>query len=182
MRTAGLLLGMLLVAGCGALPGGSTAPQPTAQATPQATAQPSIQPTSDATPGADGPPAGLLSFGDDTVEGWLGTYCWESDCVDVPQQPDIEELPFLDAPGDLLTFTLDGGAAFVEWSASYIADDEAAPLGQGGSYDPDSNQSASPDLLTAAFTTPPAGDHVVSVRVTFSGGGDAAYYWHVAVE
>jgi hypothetical protein len=129
-----------------------------------------------------GPPAGLLAFGDSSVAGIPGSFCWQGTCADVANMPAKTSLPLVDAPGATLHFSVASGT-FTGWTASYGADGSSIQkLDSGGSVeDPDANPSANPSPLTSAqFATPPAGDWIVQIFVRFA-DGDATYLWHVRV-
>ncbi|MEO6351333.1 MAG: hypothetical protein ABIP53_11845 [Candidatus Limnocylindrales bacterium] len=147
---------------------------PTDSAIPLAT--PSTQPD----PG--GPPAGFLEFAGTSVEGFAGSFCWDGTCGDVLSVPPKDGLPFVEAPGDTLEFSVADGA-FIGWSASYGPDaSNFQQLATGGSLDdPDANPSSDPSPLSfARFTAPPVGDWIIHVSVRFA-DGDAIYWWHVSV-
>jgi hypothetical protein len=130
-----------------------------------------------------GPPGGLLSSGQTTVEGKLGSYCYGSICADIARWPPKSDLPHLVANGKMLTFALSNDEPFVLWRASYAGKSDGDPTGlghDGQSFDPDANPSASDEFMSATFDVPPAGDWVVWLSVGLA-PGDLSFAWHVTV-
>ena len=200
MRFAITLLSLLFAAGCasapagqpgattspvalrtlGPSPGPSASPSPLPAASPQATPR-ATQPAPTGGP-VIRPPDGMLAAGGVAVAAWLGTYCWESDCVDAPPRADKNALPRLEADGGDLRFRLADGSLFGEWVASYAErpGSDLIEVARGGEFDPDMS-GASPAVAEASFAAPRAGDWVVHVQI-FAPDGDASYWWHVIVE
>jgi hypothetical protein len=200
-----IALAALLLAACTVGPGGQkseapggqqtavppAAPAPTATsatATPDAPTANTEQPT--ATPTASQatatlpvppktPPPGLLTFEGTTVEGKLGSWCLFDRCVDYAE-PYFQTLPDLEAPGDTLEFELRGRVQFVGYSAYYWVDGEPEVIKHVPGPDPDAGDHGTP-ITSAEFSTPPAGEWIVTVFVQF-GPGDASYSWRVTVE
>lgn len=196
MKISITMVGLLLVAGCASTPtapaGGTASPVParTAAASSDQLASPTasspMPPRATQAQATDAPvarpPDGLLAAGGTQVAAWLGTYCWDDNCVDAPPRADKGALPRLEAAEGDLTFRLADGALIGEWVASYTADPggERTQLARGGTFDPDVS-GASPAVAEARFEAPPPGDWVVHVQV-FTPDGDASYWWHVIVE
>lgn len=150
-----------------------------------ATGAPTFDPTRRPPPATDGlPPRGFFTGDDESVEGWLGSYCWQGTCADVVRIPPKAQLPMMTTGSEDLEFSLSDNATFVRWQATYAAgtDADRMTLGQGGEgFDPDARPSPALELLSSTtFATPPAGDWVVFVQV-FSDSGDLSYAWHVIV-
>ena len=207
MRPILLLALLVLAGGCsyGGLGASPTSQEPTAppSATPTAppTASPASAPPPTSSPGMETtlptsmpesskPPDGLLTGGSERVAGWLGSYCWSysdgSSCADAfrtPPKSTLPLLPVLPSVSAELTFSVSGGVEFSKWEATYSARSNGArtDLGSGGYYlDPDSTASQPPLLGEARFPSPPSGDWVVHLSVSFV-NGDASYHWHVVV-
>ena len=180
----------LLAIGCTSAPAASVAPSvapsvsPTATtATTPPTSTPVAEPTGSPRATQPPPPSGALGYSDFADVGWLGSYCWQGTCADVPEMPDSESLPQITVPLGRLTFSLDG-AGFVHWIAMYGADgDSLQPLDEGGApFDPDVSTPSPDEVLGfAELDSPPPGDWVVTVQA-FMPDGDAMYAWHVIVE
>ncbi|MEP7158744.1 MAG: hypothetical protein ABI797_04910 [Chloroflexota bacterium] len=168
---------VLLVAACGLAGPGATNP-PTNPPIVLHTTAPS------AVASIDRPPDGVLAVASNRMAGWLGTYCWNSRCLDAPELPDKIGLPSLIAPaGAELTFNLGDGSDFYEWSASYFGYPDGSPteLGSGGAfYDPYTSATPPAPLDSASFAAPPIGDWVIGLFVSFN-EGDASYSWLVSV-
>ena len=142
------------------------------------TAESTVLPKSDAEP-----PGGTLGFGDRTVAGVLGSYCWSSgssaSCVDgaYPLVPGEEKILAVPADSDMV-FDYGGEAPpdAVRAGAELLVPDG------------EPNGSSSRPLVTdgsgGRVTIPaglPAGDYVVDVSVRVP-EGDASYYFRVVVE
>jgi hypothetical protein len=142
-------------------------------------------------PGGSRPPQSTLSYGGETVSGALGTYCWESVCVDKIGIPVNEEALTVPA-GSTLTFAY-GGKKLDSLSVS------ADRIGRGNHLErigrvsvlvPDegskgyqeirlqSNRSGNRARFAAEL---PAEKYVVSVFVRVP-QGDALYGFRVVVE
>ncbi len=134
----GISFAILLLAGCSMAPGGKATPAATAVATPSAaatvaapevTASPAstLNPTSPASPTPSRtpepplpvPPSGFLASGITSVEGWTGSYCWQSICVDTDGIPPKAELPEITAGNGSLEFSLSDSATFTRWTVMY---------------------------------------------------------------
>ena len=176
----------LIAIGCASAPAATVNPSATpVAATPTAAATgatiPSVTPSPRAT--ETPPPSGALGYSDFADVGWLGSYCWQGTCADVPEMPDAGSLPQITVPEGPLTFSLEG-AKFATWVAMYGADgDSLLPLDEGGdAFDPDIATPSPDELLSfVELDSPPVGDWVITVQV-FMPGGDASYAWHVIVE
>jgi hypothetical protein len=147
---------------------------------------PSQEPSRTPEPPLPVPPRGVLASGTTSVEGWTGSYCWQSACVDVDGIPPKSELPQITAGDDPLEFSLSDSATFTRWTVMYGvggANSDLSILDEGGSpSDPDAQpQSTPPELSWFEFDSPPRGDWVVTVSLQFP-GGDFSYAWHVLVE
>ena len=194
-------LPLLLALASAACLSGSPAPTSTAADIPQSpqatleTAEPTAVPTASPSPTGPTPPApptsgspldippqGALGYSDVADVGWLGSFCWQGTCGDVPSIPPKAQLPEIVIEGDSLTFSLVDGE-FGRWIAQYGAEESAlTTLADGGeTFDPDV-ATIDPDALLSwvEFDAPPAGDWVVRVQAFFV-DGDASYYWHVIV-
>jgi hypothetical protein len=136
-------------------------------------------------PSSAWPPTGLLDSGSGPVEGWLGTYCWQSLCVDAARIPDKRDLPKVSGDGSSLEFSLSDNATFAQWTISYGTNPngEMTMLAKGGeAIDPDAVPSATSLLVNSIeFEAPPPGDWAVLVFVQFP-NGDLSYAWHVIVD
>ncbi len=200
-RTLALFLATLLIApACGIAPGASPRESPSPSFAPTASATTPVLPTTapqtdtpataspaatDDVGAADEPPAGRLAAGDQTVTGWLGTYCWAGTCADAFRIPPLSTLPEIAVAGPQseLTFGLAGDTGFIEWVAAYGPGSMAdlAPLAQGGeSYDPDSAATVPPQIAETTFTSPLSGDWVIYVVIR-TAAGEAHYAWHLVV-
>jgi hypothetical protein len=176
---------LLLLAGCASGPG--SVPPPSSRATPSAlpTVRTTVRPTLTAQPPDTGlPPNGALASGDASVEGWLGSYCWQSTCVDSAGPPPKATLPGLTTDDGQLSFSLSDGATFVRWTMSYGAEsgEPLETLAQGGeAFDPDAQlQPELVELRSVDFESPPTGDWLLVAFVQFP-GGDLSYAWHVVM-
>lgn len=163
-----------------------TASLPASPAAPTLEATVSPPTTSEPSSTTNPPPTGSIVADGETVDGWLGSYCWQGLCADVPQIPAMDDLPrIVPMPEERLTFALAGGATFNSWRASYWTAGNETPLtlGEGGEgFDPDAQPSAAaPALNEVEFVAPPGGDSSVHVQVFFP-EGDLSYYWHAAVQ
>jgi hypothetical protein len=95
----------------------------------------------------------------------------------------LDELPYLSAWAQTLSFVLEEGASFRGWRATASAGGAHEPisLGQGGEgFDPDVQHSPDPALLTEVDFPAPVDDSRVEVQVFFD-DGDATYMWQVNV-
>jgi hypothetical protein len=188
---------VLLLAGCSVAPGGKATPTAPAVATASPAAVVSASPSSTAStaspepsrtpePPFPVPPRGILASGATSVEGWTGSYCWQTVCADAEGLPPKAELPQVTARDDPLEFSLSDGATFTRWTVMYgagNANSDLTILDQGGApSDPDAEtQSTPPDLHTFEFDSPPTGDWTLTVSVEFP-GGDLSYAWHVIAQ
>lgn len=134
------------------------------------------------------PPTAELRLPNGTsVEGQLGSWCYDGGCADSPAFPK-SLLPALDIRASAeLRFTFAEGDQFAFARALYAPDSETYPfrdLASGGTYvDPDTNATPGPLLTSFTFDAPSKGDWVLKVNIRFPGQlGDAPYYWHAMVE
>lgn len=164
-------------------------PAASSSAVPTATALVVSATPAKSTPGSEAatdapPPRGYLASGPSSVEGWIGSYCWQDACADSPSLPPKATLPEIRASDGQLAFSLSDGSTFVRWTISYgdASDTPLEVLDQGGeAFDPDAlPQPGDAELTSVQFVSPPAGDWLLVAFVQFP-GGDLSYAWHVLV-
>lgn len=160
----GVAMGLALVAGCTATPGGGSSSAPPAISAPAAT-------PGQASPGLpERPPdATLAADGGDGATGQLGSYTWRGAGSDSPWLPGT---PIAVGAGEPLTVRIERDVPVEAWAArrapgAATSDVGAIPVGTGDS--------------TITFAAPPVGDWTVEVSVRFAGGGSASYAWRLAV-
>ena len=179
----GVAMGLALVAGCTATPGGGSSSVPPAVSSPAATSEatsasaaPSATPAPAATPGQANPglperppDATLAADGGDGVTGQLGSYTWRGAGSDSPWLPGT---PIAVGAGEPLTVRIGGDVPVEAWAArrapgAATSDVGAIPVGTGEG--------------AITFVAPPVGDWTIEVSVRFVGGGSASYAWRLAV-
>lgn len=131
-------------------------------------------PVSPSVPAISDAPLAFLLVGGERFPGEVGGFTFGPYTQSAPWLPARALDTVALEPGADVRIVLDDRAAIEAWSARLAAADDVTGDAVA--------QLASGSGMVAAFAAPGAGDWVLAISITYTGGrGDGIYFWHVVV-